>query len=119
MIDGTNKKMRTPTRNEKTTISARVLKRHVGNTTGTILDMNFFFLDNRSAKMLRIQGIGYDVENHKKIHRGCSGPWIIDKHDKKDCGGRWKEKKKTFEAMKDVKKDMIGVRNVNVLIGEN
>jgi hypothetical protein len=54
MIDGTNKKMRTPTRNEKTTISARVLKRHVGNTTGTILDMNFFFLDNRSAKMLRI-----------------------------------------------------------------
>jgi hypothetical protein len=56
MKDGTNKKMRMPTRNDKTTInnSARVLKRHVGNTMGTILDMNFFFLDNRSAKMLRI-----------------------------------------------------------------
>ncbi len=94
MKDGTNKKMRMPTRNDKTTInnSARVLKRHVGNTMGTILDMNFFFLDNRSAKMLRIQGIGYDVENHEKIHKGCSGPWIIEKHDKKDCGGCWKEK---------------------------
>jgi len=29
------------------------------------------------------------------------------------------KKKKTFEAMKDVKKDMMGVRNVNVLLGES
>jgi hypothetical protein len=56
MKDGTNKKMRMPTRNDKTTInnSARVLKRHVGNTTSTILDMIFIFLDNRSAMVLRI-----------------------------------------------------------------
>jgi hypothetical protein len=55
MKDETNKKVRMPTRNDKMTInnSARVLKRHVGNTTSIALDMNFFFLDNRSAKMLR------------------------------------------------------------------
>ncbi len=29
------------------------------------------------------------------------------------------KKKKTFEAMKDVKKDVMGARNVKVLIGEN
>jgi hypothetical protein len=32
--------------------------------------------------------------------------------------GCWKEKK-TFEAMKDVKKNMMGVRNVNFIIDEN
>jgi hypothetical protein len=29
------------------------------------------------------------------------------------------KKNKAFEAMKDVKKDMMGVRNANVLIGES
>jgi hypothetical protein len=29
------------------------------------------------------------------------------------------KKNKAFEAMKDVKKDMMGVRNVNVLLGES
>ncbi len=60
--------MRMPTRNDKMTKnnSARVLKTHVGNTMGIILDMKIFFLDNMSTKMLRIEGIGYDVENHEK-----------------------------------------------------
>jgi hypothetical protein len=56
MKDGSNKRVRMPTRNDETAIynSARVWKRHVGNTMGTILDMIFFFLDNKSTKMLRI-----------------------------------------------------------------
>ncbi len=65
--------------------------------------------------MLRTQGIGY--ENHEKIHKGCNGPWIIESMVRRIVGDVGK-KNKAFEAMKDVKKDMMGVRNANVLIGE-
>jgi hypothetical protein len=42
-----------------------VLKRHIGNTKGVKLNMKiFFFQAIKGIKTLKIEGIGYNVEEH-------------------------------------------------------
>jgi hypothetical protein len=42
-----------------------VLKRHIGNTKGVKLNMKiFFFHAIEGIKTLKIEGIGYNVEEH-------------------------------------------------------
>ncbi len=60
--------------NQMTKNQIGLLKRHVGNTKGVKLNMKiFFFQEIEGIKTLKIEGIGYNVGGHWKIHRGCCG----------------------------------------------
>jgi hypothetical protein len=49
-----------------------VLKRHAKNIRGVKLDMIFFFFGAiGGTKMLKVEGVGYNVEGHQEMHRGC------------------------------------------------
>jgi hypothetical protein len=45
---------------------------------------------------------------------------VIGKHGKKDIGGHWESPQKlVFKVMKDAGKDIMGARNIYVLVHEN
>ncbi len=51
-----------------------VLNKHIGNIKDVKLNMKIFFSQTiEGIKTLKIEGIGYNVGGHWKIHRGCCG----------------------------------------------
>jgi hypothetical protein len=97
---GNDKKMGTLTKNDKiTTNNNMVWERHIETlrALGSIHDF-FLFCVIRGTKMLRVEGIGYNVGGHQKYIKGLVGirdksiiyiihiyfkPKVVGKHGKK------------------------------------
>jgi hypothetical protein len=55
-----------------------MLKRHIGNTIGIGLDMILFFLNNGSREGAQdVENVGYNVEGHQEIHKGCFWALVV------------------------------------------
>ncbi len=80
--------------------------------------------------MLRVKGVGYNVERRQWIRRGCFRDWsqlflffsnqgLLGNMVEKTLGDIGKAQKNYFLGNKVAKKKIMDAKNINVLIGEN
>jgi hypothetical protein len=90
---------------------------------------NFFFQAIKGIETLKVENVGYIMLEDTKKHikdvvgtraKNISYIYLNIRKYRKDIGGHWKGPKKiVLKIMKNIKKDIMDVRNINVLMGEN